>query len=478
MLNIIPDKPLPKHPSYEDDKLARAFWRLSFHTGRKYVDGVDACGRPVLPQHEREREGYQRRKQLTKPQNHAGPIIRRYNDHAFRRPAIRATQNVDPLYATLVVDADGRGTPLPVLMKRVTRQAQVEREAYLLPDSTKPADAEPGMTKAQAAAANVRPFIRRIGADEVVWWRDYDGAMVEAMVLLCREDGTLFARHYTATDYRDVEFKLTDGKVDDKLTVASVGDPVAHTFGGCPLVRLRPEFSDDDDGAEAQISPLAELQQSITWHISLLNEEIGNVTFSQMVAMGVSAEQVKPAEIGNNRLLCIPNPQGSIEVIGADPAQAATIETRITNDIRELYRIAGIDAGSSTDGAGAPESGLAKAFKHNDLAANLGALAQSAQTAENGVMQRLFTGAGKPPPPAVVYPSEFDLPSLSDELNEAIRAAVTVQLPVIIRQKVLTRFASRNLQLSTEESAELTTQLDALDTGDQAADPPAGRPGT
>jgi hypothetical protein len=478
VLTITPAEPLPKHSTYEDDKLARAFWRLSFHCGRKYVDGLDAMGRPVLPQHEREREGYTRRKQLTKPQNHAGPIIRRYNDHAFRRPAQRATKDVDALYTLLMADADGRGTPLPVLMKRATRQAQVEREAYLLPDSTKPADAG-AMTKAQAAAAKVRPFIRRIGADDVVWWRDYDGAMVEALVLLCREDGTLFARHFTAADYRDVEFKITDGKVDDKLTVASVGTPVAHPFGGCPLVRLRPEFSDDDEGAEAQISPLAEIQQAITWHISLLNEEIGNVTFSQMVVMGVSAEQVKGTEIGNNRLLCIPNPQGSMEVIGADPAQAATIETRITNDIRELYRIAGVDAGSSTDGPGNPESGLAKAFRHNDLAANLGALAQSAETAENAVMVRLFTGAGKPAPPPVLYPTEFDLPSLGDELNEAIQVAVTSQLPALIRQKVLARFAARNLQLSTEESAELGTQLDALETAPEPVDPPAEpQPGT
>ncbi len=473
MLTIEPNKPLPHHATYSGDALARAFWRLSFHTGRKYVDGLDSMGRPIVPPHEREKEGYQRRKQLTKPQNHAGPIIRRYNDHAFRRPVVRQVDGADPLYVQLVADADGKGTTLAELMKRATRQAQVERECYLLPDTTKSPDAGE-MTQAQATAAKVRPFIRRIGPDAVPWWRDYDGALVEAIVLLMREDGSEFARHFTATEFRDIEFKYdAEGKIDAQYMVKSVGAFAPHPYGGCPLVRLRPEFSDDDDGAEAQISPLAEIQQAITWHISLLNEEIANITFSQMVAIGVSAEQVKDAFVGNNRLLCIPNPQGSMEMIGADPAQAATIETRIANDIRELYRIAGVDAGSSTDGPGNPESGLAKAFRHNDLAANLAALAQAAQSAENATMILIFTGAKKPPPSPALYPTEFDLPALADELSDAIRVSVTVQLPALIRRKVLERFAARNLQLTTEENAELATELDALP---QPA--PDGPPGT
>ncbi len=478
MLKILADKPLPLHATYSSDAMARAFWRLSFHTGRRYVDGVDASGRPVLPPHEREKEGYTRRKQLTKPQNHAGPIIRRYNDHVARRKAERKVDGSDPLYQTLLADADANGTSLPVLMQRALRQAQVERECYLLPDSTKPASGEP-MTKAQAGAAKIRPFIRRIGADAVPNWRDHDGALVEAIVLLVREDGTEFARHYTKTWYSDVEFKRgDDGQPDANRTIASVGPEIGHPYGGCPLVRLRPLFSDDDEGAESQIAPLAELQQAITWHISLLNEEIANVTFSQMVASGISADQVKEAYVGNNRLLCLPNPASRVDMIGALPAQAATIETRITNDIRELYRIAGIDAGSSTDGAGAPESGLAKAFKHNDLAANLAALAMSGQEAENLVMRRLFAGEGKQAPAPVSWPHEFDLPSLADELNEAIRAAVTAQLPVVLRRKILLRFAQRNFELSTDEAAELTTELDQLAApGD--TDPPAGRtPGT
>lgn len=466
-------KPLPKHPSYADDQTARAFWRLSFRVGRKYVDGLDAKGEAVIPKHEREEEGYARRKRLTKPRNHAGPIIRRYNDHVFRRKAKRDDAG-DEVYQLLLKDTDGHGTPIDEFMKRTLRTAQVEREAYLMPDSTAPADGRQ-LTRAEAQASGVRPFLRRLTPDAVPWWRDYDGMMVECIVLLVDADGVPFGRHYDAKAVTDIRFKLDDkGHPDREYTVAAIGETRTHECGGCPVVRLRPLFDEDDECAESQIAPLAELQQSIAWHLSLLTEEIANVTFSQMVASGIDAAQVKDAKVGNNRLICLPNPAAKIDMIGADSAQAATISTRIEDDTRELYRIAGVDAGSSTDGAGAPESGLAKAFRHNDLAANLSALALACEEAENLAMARLFAGMGKPAPAPAEYPRDFDLPQLSDELNETIRAVTTMQLPMVLRRAHVQRYASRNFELSDEEKAELETELATMQD-EPTDDPPAGR---
>lgn len=479
VLTIPTGKPLPVHPRYEDEAKARAFWRLSFHTGRKYVDGIDATGLPVIPAHEREREGYARRKQLTKPRNHAGPIIRRYNDHVFRRPAQRDTDTKDEVYRLLLTDADGKGTTLPEFMKRTLLKAQIEREAYIMPDTTAPADGAP-LTVAQAQAKGVRPFLRRLGADAVVWWRDYDGMMVECLVLLEREDGTEFARWYGAKEYVEITFKLGDnGKPDKQRTVEAVTPPAAHGYDGCPIVRVRPLFTDDDseaDCGEAQIAPMAYSQQMIANFLSLLTEETFNITFTQYVALGVSAEQVGNTMVGNNRLLCIPNPQGSIDKIGADPAQADSIRTSIMDEQRELYRIAGVDAGSSTDGGGQAESGLAKAFKHNDLAANLAALALASQSSENLAVRRVFAALKRTLPKPAGYPTDFDLPQLADELNETIRGLVTTQLPAVLRRKLAQRFATRNFELSQDEKAELQIALDAMNDEQPEADPPAGPP--
>jgi hypothetical protein len=472
MVTIEPNKPLPLHPTYTGDGRARKFWRLSFHVGRHYVHGLDALGKSVLPTHEREKEGYERRKQLTKPQNHAGPIIRRYNDHVFRIDALRQVDGADATYQMLVKDADGAGVSLVEFMKRSLLRAQIERECYLMPDTTAPSDGTP-ITVAQAQEQGVRPFIRRISADAVPWWRDSAGQMVECIVLMEDDDGIPYGLLYDAKASREIRFKLgEDGKPTTDFLVEKVAPPKPHSYAACPLVRMRPlftEFDTDDTGGESQISPLAEQQQMMANLLSLRTEEAFNVTFSQMVAIGVSADQVKGQFIGNNRLLCMPNPQASIEMIGADPAQGAALEGYFNLVRAELYRISGVDPGSSTAAGNStvPESGIAKAFKHNDLSANLAALAMASEFAENQIMARIFAALGKKPPQAARYPRDFDIPQLSDDLADVTRGLMA-GLPPILKRKIVERFASRNFPLNAADQKTLSDQLDEQDA--QAAE--------
>ena len=458
---IKPGEFLPLHPEYAKLVTARAFWRLTFRTGRDYVDGRDAKGEPVLYAHEREREGYNRRKRTTKPRNHAGPIIRRYNDFVFRTEATRPKESVPAEYDVLKEDADGHGTPLPKFMREVVLAAQIDRDAYILPDSTKRPDAGP-MSKAQAAAAGVRTVLKRVDADAVAWWRDYDGAMVEAIVIMEREDGSCFGRWYGAKDM--MEFDLDQQESASNWRVTAVRPVVKHGYDSCPLVRCRPPF----DG-ESQISPLAESQQAITNYISLLNEEIFNVCFSQIVATGVAASDVKDVVLGNNRLLCLPNPGAKFEVIGADPAQAESIRKAIEDEQRELYRIAGVQSGDPTASPAAPESGVAKAFKFNDLAANLASLAQAAEDAENRAVA-LALAPVTADAPVCEYPQEFDLPELTAELADVIKITAALAVPTVVKRKVVERFVARNFKLTDEEQTELEGQLADLEIDPASAD--------
>lgn len=466
------NQPLPYHPEYASLATARKFWRVSFECGRNYLYSEDARGNPILYKHEREQKGYDRRQRTTKARNHAGPIIRRYNDFAFRTPATRPESD-SALYATILEDADAQGTPLDSFMKEATRVAQIDRDAYLLPDSTKPEGQ--ALSQAQAAAAGVRPFLRRIDADAVLWWRDYDGVMVEALVLYEDEDGQPFATLYGPKVKQRIEIKATaPGSPGTQWNVIAIGPEEAHEYGGCQLVRLRPSFDGD-----SQIAPLAESQQAITNYISLLNEEIFNVTFSQIVATGVAATDVKDVILGTTRLLCLPNPQASFEMLGADPAQAESIRKAIEDEQRELYRIAGVSTGDPTAGPAAPESGIAKAFKFNDLAANLSALAKSAQDAENLALSRMFAAQGEPFPGPAEYPKTFDLPEMAVELTEVIKAITIAQLPGVLKRKMVQRFAQRNFKLDEAEQAELKQQAEALSEPVDETNPMPGRkPGT
>ncbi len=459
--DIVVGQELPQDPAYAEDNTARKFWRLSYQCGRHYAQGLDSLGNPILIKHEAEKDDtYKRRQRLTKPRNHVGPIARRYNDFVFRQEAERDA--AEGVYAELRADADGQGTPLPAFMRRSLLMAQIDRECYLLPDSNKPGDAGE-MTKAQADEAGYRPLLRRITADSVVWSKDTNGMMTEAIVLM-DADGGKFARWYGPESYCDIQLKKNADIVNPhNMFVDSVGDEVAHTYVGCPLVRLRPLFDlNDFGGGESMIAPLSELQQSIFNMQALLGEELFNVTFSQVVATGVSADEVKDVVTGNTRLICLPRPGSDFKVIGADPAQAVSIRQSIEDEQRELYRIAGVSTGDPTAGPGNAESGVAKAFRFNDLAANLSALADACEEAENLVIDRLFTGMGAEPPEHASYGDNFELPDIGAEITLLIQGITTSAMPQVIKHSMVRQFADRNLNLDEDERKQLDVELDDM----------------
>lgn len=460
MLDVQLNKPLPKHHSYDSDAKARAFWRLSFRCGRDYARGRDARGDEILVHHEREgQDAYQRRLRVTKPRNHVGPIIRKYNDFVFRKDAMRAKPGSNETLDLLLEDADNKGTPLIAFMRSITQMAQIEREAYILPDTNKPADGSIA-TQAQADEAKIRPFLRAIPPDAVVNWRDYEGVMVEAIISFEDADGNPFALWLDAKKRRIITLKV-DETTAKTLVVLGIGPATPHGCDRCPLVRVRPMFDGDGrESGESQASPLAELQQAVFNSVSLLKEELFNVTFSQIVALGVTADQVKETPLGSNRVICIPNPGGSWDTIGADPAQAASIREDIRDESRELYRIAGVSSGDPLEGPTQAESGVARAFKFNDLAANLSALADAAENGENAAIRNLCLMNGKDDPEPAHYPEAFESPVFGDELKEA-SLSISSGLPKVMIKKIVQRFAERNLQLSDAEKKEADAEIDA-----------------
>lgn len=464
-------KKLPVSPNYQSDQLARDFWRLSYYADRRYIRGKDANGQSVLVKHEREEDqSYQRRMRITKPRNYCGPILRRYNDFTFRKPPTRPDGAGNSQYQGLITDADGCGTTLNAFMRRLLLSAQVDREAYMLCDSSAEHDGGP-ISVAQAEQLKASPILRPIPASTVLC-TDVDGGMLEECLTLCEEDGALFAMLYGEETVTRIELnQASRARVNSVIgmTVREIGEPVKHGYNGCPVVMLRPLFDVEGDCAQgdSQAGPLAEAQQSIVNQLSLLREEGYNAVYSQIVAFGVSSDQIGDIQMGNNRVLCIPNTSGRIETIGADPAQAESHRKDIADEEANLYRLAGVNFGA-TEG-GAAESGVALAFRFNDLAANLGALATACEDAENLAMARIASGWGWPEVPKAHYSRDFDHPNMTAELGDLIRGLSQSSLPGIVRDKLISRFVDRNMPMGPEDQATLREQMKGMEAVKLAA---------
>jgi len=459
--------------SFGPDEIARSFWRLSFRTGRDYIRGCDASGLPVLVQHEREEAAsYTRRLRTTKPRNFVGTILRRYNDLVFRKSPQRDEQAED-LFKMLVGDADGRGTSLDQFMKDALLLAQIEREVYIVPDVLRAVSDQGRSTAAAVKEAGTRPILVRINASSVIDWSTCGQSLSEILTLWDYE-GQKVLRWWGETERQDFLIDQ-DAIVSGTINITGTVAPVLHGYSRMPVVRLKPNFDPmgeiNKSEGDSQAGPLSESQQAITNLLSLLNEEITNVTFSQMIATGVSEKQVGDVQVGNTRVLCLPNPAAKMEMIGADPAQADSIRASITDEKENLLALAGI----SNNGAESTQSGIALAFRHNDLVTIVSALAVSCEQAENQLVVELAEAWGVESPATSVYSGkDADLPDFAVEAKSMLEFVSNTALPNVLRRKVAERFAARNLPLNEDEKEELKISFGQQNK--QSADLLSGNP--
>lgn len=430
--------------TYRPDSLARAFWRLSFRAGRGYMAGLDASGLPILVQHDREEAAsYARRLRLTKPRGYVGPILRRYNATVFARPPVR-DPDADDAWLELWARSDASGRHIDSVMADALLLSQIERECYLLPDTS-----EKGS-----------PCVWVAKADAIVNWIDRGDQVREVLMLWADDSGAPVLRWMD--DAHRVDYALDADMLPQTIKVVSEGPEEAHGYPMIPVVRLRPALDPigsmaSGDG-ESQAAPIAESQQSIANLLSLLNEEIANVTFSQMIASGVTEQSVKDVRVGNSRILCLPNPASKVDMIGADPAQARTIREAIDDETAHLYRAAGV----VQSGAEQAQSGIALAFRHTDTAAVVGALSDAVEEAE-ALLAILIAGAWRLEIPArTTYQGrDADPPEFTTETESMATVVGNVALPATLRAAIAARYASRNLSLSDADLLALAGDIQA-----------------
>ena len=457
--SLAPGSKVEPPDAYKLDQARRAYWRLSYRGGVDYRDGTDTDGQEMLIRFESETpEGYDRRRKTTTPRNYCGPILRRYNDFVFRREPVVPNEAGD-WYDVFLDDCDGHGTTLKDFFRKLLLVGQVEREAYFLCDSSSGTQAR---SRLDAMVSGTRPVLRRVMADSV-WAAEFAGkSVLAASVLMERDDGETVLRQYDATMRQDVVIRKDARSL--QWIVVAVDEPTPHGYPVCPLMALRPTFDDLGSGAtQSQCGPIADAQRAVFNLLGLISEELYQNTYTQWIFHGVRAEDIKDgtARMGAKRILCMPDPQSSTTRIGSDVAQADSLRKQLADEEANIYRMAGISAADPTQ-TQAPESGVARAFRFNDLAANLSALADAVEAVWNNAVWAQSQAWGLPYPGDVKMPDDFVPPDMGAEIIELVQAVSNRDLPPVLRQHMVRRFADRNLSLSEDEQIILDAQMPSV----------------
>ena len=453
-------QPLAQHPSYVGLCNVWKFLRWAYRGGFNYKNQNDAAGEPVFVPHEREQQGgtttepgLKRRKRLSVYKNYVRPIVDRFNDFVFREAGIVRDTTTGGGWIEWTADVDNLGTPIAKFMRSQMRHAQVLGRQFIVARTTRTSEAGE-LTAAQAEAAGFRLWLERVFPVDVLDWRRSRGSIREALIQY--DDGT-------AVLYRMDDFvELTIGEAG---TVTVVGQPTPHNFGRLPVIEVAPF-----DETKSQVEDIAELNKQLLNLDSLLRSELYANHFTQFVMTGVDASQVQKAELGTFNLLCIPSPNANMSAMGSDTSQAAGIREAIRDDVREIYKLAGLVSGDAEE-TGAAESGVALAWKFHEVESKLGAIADEAERVETLIGELWTAGVGSnTSPKAPDYPEKFDVPDLAAEIDRSLSILESPKIPPTAKVEEMNRLrdtlypeldAAKRDEIEKEAVELYNTQADA-----------------
>ena len=427
--------PLPFHKDYEAEKTRRAFWRLSFAGGSKYKDGKDASNRDIFIQHEQESPaGKMRRLSLSVYKNYCKPITQKYNDFVFTSAIERDKDNA--AFTEWAKNVDTLGTPLHDFIKKSTLWAAVEKNRYVLFDTTKTAEV---VNQAQAKQSKAQVFMVDIAADAVVNHVIVNGALSEALVFFEERSE---ARLYTETDYQTIQLKENQ--------IISISPAVKHPWGGIPVVKASAVCGLESDSS--MLEDIAEINKSIFNMDAMLREELANQTFSQWALFGVKKDDMDEAEVSYNarKFLCIAHKDASAVRLAADVSQAQSIRDTIKGDVQEIYRLAGLHAPEVQE-QGA-ESGRALKIRWNDVEMTAASIADHAEKFENNCIKLWSAGMGGSEVQPTDYPEEFDTEEIVDSLKITLDMLGS-QLPFTLKRLQVEEFAKKKFPKMEEDDA-------------------------
>lgn len=396
------DGELEVHPEYQADVRRYGFYDTAYAGGPEYKSGSDSSGCPLLWVHDPLREspeGFERRKRMAAYVNHVRPIITKFVSYVFRQEIRR--DGKDEAFNAWSEDVDGNSTKLNPFMRTAVGRACRLGRYYVAVDSTMPTDGSVE-TLAQAQAAGVRMTLSYIDPRRMINWRRTGGVLTEAVIVYGAGD---LAIHWTRSHRTMI-------LMDDKGKVMHTIGPEPHGWERMPIIEIAPF-----EGASL-VSDIAELNRSLFNIGALLAEELYNCTYSQRVAIGVTAEQMQGVLTGPNRLICIPSDKARIETVGGDPAQADVLRKCLEDTTREIYRAAGLTSEDPLQ-SGQAKSGVALKVEFNDLAALLAAIAEEAERTESEIV-KMYDAAFGADVSAPVYPEDFGTPDAQIELNRSL----------------------------------------------------------
>jgi hypothetical protein len=426
--------------------------------------------------------------------NHTREVVDLVNKYLFKSPPQRSPNPSDAV-ARFRERATLSGLDIHEFERQAGRAASIFGRAYVVVDNNYSAEAPTTLAEEKALDAQLYAYIvypidfLDCGYDEQ---GQYSWVLLREKTRLdddpFNEDSGVFDRYRLWTkDYWALFGTNKRGKVE-------LLEFREHDLNVVPVLKVDHVESDAKYVVPALIEDIAYLDRAGANYLSNLDQIINDQTFSQLImpAQGVlngapaansrdpddpdhEAQRRHVAKLGTAQILLYDGEHGGEpKYINPDPRQAGIIMQQVEKIISEIYHTVGL-AGERTKADNSMgidnSSGVAKAFDFERVSALLSAKANAMQSLSNRmeILVRIYAGEGisfsDRSEPSVIYPTNFDVRNLAEELSIAQELGL-LSAPMEIRKRQMTEVINKLWPImSSEDKKKMEKSLDEWEDG-------------
>jgi len=391
--------------------------------GGKQITNVT---RSNLFQHPKERaQDYKDRVQMSYYYNFCSPIIDIYTDHLFKQTIIEDFGNIQNIVELRKENIDRKNGSILEFRKELTEMAQVYGHVFVLCDT--PNIDKNLLTFQDVIDNDVFPYFTIFSPQSIINWAlDSFGNPYWVLVIESEDANsnpfnmnTDKPSNYYYRLWTRQEWILYDGEYKE------IGRGL-HNLGFVPITCVFDKQSKKVRNflGVSAIADIAFIARDIYNSCSELKQILRDQTFAFLALQGESSEYDE-LSIGTGKGLLYPVDRNPPQYISPPSINAEVYFKHIDRQVTKIFQLAKLEGGSADfqGQTAVNQSGVSKAWDFNQTNS---ALSKKATNIENGEMklwQMFAAWQGLEFDGSIVYPNEFSIQSLKQDLDEAEQAA-------------------------------------------------------
>ena len=415
------------------------FWKFllnSYEGGRDYIGEayvddqiIKAGGEAINPaltthlfQHKKElTEDFKKRVKMSYYYNFCAPIIDIFTNHLFKKPIIEEWKSIKKTVEFRKENIDRRDSSIYEFRKEIAELSQVFGHGFVICDM--PSPAVQIRSRQDEIDNEIFPYFAIFYPTDIVNWSlDIFGSPYWVLVREVR-DANQDPMQFNKDAKEQTQYRLWTRRewflFDAGYELMSANQ---HSVGIVPItcfINKKSKKARNFLGI-SRIADISYIARDVFNACSEVRQILRDQTFAILTMQGTSDDYDK-VTVGTGKGLLYPIGSERPGFISPPSANAEVMFTHIDRQISAMFRLAKLEGGSAKreEQSAVQQSGISKAWDFNETNQALSDLADNMQDAESKLWRLFARWENKDFDGQVIYPKEFSVQSLMEDLDEA-----------------------------------------------------------